>query len=127
MPSGSSEPGPASATVGRALANALDVNGVAELLGESAETIRELVRRGELVTVRVGGRWRLPAWQFGPEGRLHGLRDILERWPGSFISLSIWACTPSAELRGRTPGEALRDGDLPDVTALLRGRTRGSR
>src|SRR5215217_7259228 len=110
------------------LASALDVKDAAEALGVSAATVHQMVCSGELVAVRVGGVWRLPAWQFGADGLLPGVGDVVQRWPGSFVLLSIWACTPSGELRGRTPTEALKDSDLFDVTATLSGRTslRGS-
>jgi hypothetical protein len=71
------------------------------------------------VAVRVGGVWNLPAWQFAAHGLLPGVAALLDRWPGSFVKLSMWACTPSGQLHGRTPAEALSDRDVLDVTAAL--------
>jgi hypothetical protein len=78
-----------------------------------------MVCSGELVAVRVGGVWRLPAWQFDVNGLLPGVAALVDNWPKSFVSLSMWACTPSAQLRGRTPAEALTRSDVLDVTAAL--------
>src|SRR5436305_6714408 len=105
------------------LAQALDVHGAAEILGVPAATVHQMVCSGELVAVRVGGVWRLPAWQFGAHGVLDGVAGLLDSWPGSFVSLSMWACTPSGPLRGRTPAEALNDRDVLDVAAALSAPT----
>ncbi len=90
-------------------ADALDIKGAAERLGISSATVDEMVHRGDLVAVRLGGAWLLPAWQFNTNGVLPGVPRVLESWPGSTVSLSMWACTPSGELRGRTPAQALTD------------------
>ena len=71
------------------------------------------------MAVRVGGVWRLPAWQFDAHGLLPGVPALVQGWPGSFVSLSMWACTPCGQLRGRTPAEALNDSDELDVTAAV--------
>jgi len=90
-------------------ADALDLKAAAEKLRVSPATVDEMVHRGELVAVRLGGAWLLPAWQFNANGVLPGVPRVLESWPGSTVSLSMWACTPSGELRGRTPAQALTD------------------
>ena len=90
-------------------AGALDLNAAAERLGVSTATVDEMVHRRELVAVRLGGVWLLPAWQFDADGVLPGIPRVLESWPGSTVSLSMWACTPSGELHGRTPAQALAD------------------
>jgi excisionase family DNA binding protein len=107
---------------GEVLADALDVGAAADRLGVSAASVHEMVVAGELAALRLGGVWRLPAWQFGTDGLLPGLSDLLANWPDSFLSLSVWAGTPSARLQGRTPAQALTDshadGDRPDRLAL---------
>lgn len=107
---------------GEVLADALDVKAAADRLGVSAASVHEMVVAGDLAALRLGGVWRLPAWQFGADGLLPGLSELLANWPDSFLSLSVWAGTPSARLQGRTPAQALthRDagGDRPDRLAL---------
>jgi hypothetical protein len=100
---------------GEVLADALDVKAVADRLGVSAASVHEMVVAGDLAALRLGGVWRLPAWQFGADGLLPGVSDLLASWPGSFLSLSVWACTPSARLQGRTPTQALTDSDPGDA------------
>ena len=94
---------------GEVLADALDTKAAADTLGVSPATIHRMVFGGHLAAVRLGGVWRLPAWQFSAHGMLPGVRILLESWRGSFVSLSIWACTPSPPLGGRTPAQALRE------------------
>ena len=104
--------------------DALDVKRAAERLHVSSATVDEMIHHGELVAVRLGGVWLLPAWQFTAEGVLPGVRRVLEAWPGSTVTLSVWACTPSGDLRGRTPAQALEDSDLLDVSAALPRKAR---
>jgi excisionase family DNA binding protein len=107
---------------GRLLADAFDVKETAELLGVSAASVHQMVYSAELVAVRVGGAWRFPAWQFSADGVVAGLEEVVGGWRNSFVRLSIWAGEPSRELRGRTPAEALNDGDVLVVAALSRRR-----
>ena len=97
------------------LAGALDVKAAADSLGVSKASIHEMVVAGDVAALRLGGAWRFPAWQFGAEGLLPGVSDLLANWPGSFLSLSVWACTPSARLQGRTPAQALTNSDQHDA------------
>jgi excisionase family DNA binding protein len=110
---------PASTALQALLADALDVGGAATRLGVSVLTIHEMVNGGQLAAVRLGGRLRLPAWQFSSDGLLVGMPDVVESWPGSFLSLSMWARTPAPQLGGRTSVQALRDGDLLKVKGTL--------
>jgi excisionase family DNA binding protein len=100
---------------GEVLASALDIKDAAHRLGVSAPTVHEMVVAGDLAALRLGGVWRLPAWQFGTDRLLPGVRDLLRNWPGSFLSLSIWACTPSSRLQGRTPAQALTSSNQFDA------------
>ena len=101
---------------GEVLADALDTKAAADTLGVSPATIHRMVFGGHLAAVRLGGVWRLPAWQFSAHGLLPGVPSLLESWRGSFVSLSIWACTPSPPLGGRTPAQALKDSDQTAAT-----------
>jgi excisionase family DNA binding protein len=110
---------PASTALHEFLADALEVGGAATRLGVSVLTIHEMVNGGQLAAVRLGGRLRLPAWQFSSDGLLAGIPDVVKSWPGSYLSLSMWARTPAPQLGGRTPVQALRDGDLLEVKGTL--------
>jgi excisionase family DNA binding protein len=104
------------------LNQALNVHEAAKILGVPPVTVHGMACSGELVAVRVGGAWRLPAWQFDVDGLLPGVAALLDCWPSSFVSLSMWACTPSAQLHGRTPAEALNDSDAIAVAIAARAR-----
>jgi len=97
------------------LAGALDVKAAADRLGVSPATVHEMAVAGDLAALRLGGVWRLPAWQFRAKRLLPGLSDLLASWPGSLLSLSVWACTPSPALQGRTPAQALTENDRHDA------------
>lgn len=104
-------------------ADALSREGTAELLGISAQAVSNRIRRGELVAIREGRRWLLPAWQFDPDSAdpvLSGVGELLSAWPGGPVALSRWAITPSRDLDGRAPAVALRDGDVGAVVAAAR-------
>lgn len=60
-----------------------------------------------------------PAWQFdarAPYGVVEGLSEVLAALPvGHELARAAWFITPKPLLSGRTPMEALRDGDLDEV------------
>lgn len=118
-PTKSSSTASASMAWQQLLADALEVDGAAACLGLPVQAIHEMVNGGQLAAVRLGGRLRLPAWQFSSDGLLAGMPEVVKSWPGSFLSLSMWACTPSTQLGGRTPAEALKDGDVLEVKMTL--------
>jgi excisionase family DNA binding protein len=101
------------------LADALELEGAAERLGLPVAAVEQMVYAGELVAVRLGARWRLPSWQLAAGGLVPGMPDIMRRWPGSFVSLWLWAAAPCELLDGRTPAEALGRGDVDAVAAVL--------
>jgi hypothetical protein len=77
-----------------------------------------------------GGCWRraaprrrlaVPAVEFTSNGTLPALDELIAVWPGTLVSLSTWATTPSADLGGRTPAEELgRRGGPERVVELVR-------
>lgn len=106
------------------LADALTAPQVAALLGTSRQTPHDRARAGTLLAVRDGGVTRFPAWQFdasSPDGVIPGLPAVI-RTLGETPPLSkvAWFVTPKT-LLGRTPLEALKEGDLQEV--LLAAQT----
>jgi hypothetical protein len=90
-----------------ALDGALSREAAAERLGVTPQAVSERVRAGKLVGLRRGREWRFPAWQFGEDGTLPALGDLIGVYPGTPLALSTWAVTPSVEFNGRTPAQAL--------------------
>lgn len=102
--------------------HALDYPQAAARLGLSRNQITNLVSAGELLTVAGPDGKRLPAWQFHPEaprGRLPGIAKVAAAYPGRILGLSGWMTTrhPSLGGHGRTPADALADGDIELVVA----------
>jgi hypothetical protein len=59
--------------------------------------------------------------EFTSNGTLPALDELIAVWPGTLVSLSTWATTPSADLGGRTPAEELgRRGGPERVVELVR-------
>jgi hypothetical protein len=101
--------------------SALPYREAARRLGVSTNQITNLVRAGDLLALDGLGGLRLPSWQFNPEtrrGRLEGIRQVAGVFPGRALGLSAWMSTPSQALDGRTPADALADGDVERVVAL---------
>jgi excisionase family DNA binding protein len=102
------------------LAQALSVAEVAELLGVGRQTPHDRAKAGTLLAVKENGRLVFPDWQFdpdGPDGVLPGLPEVLRamRGPISALGRVRWFLTPKSLMRGRTPLEALRAGDVDEV------------
>jgi hypothetical protein len=99
-----------------------DTDGVAALLGGvTKQAVSDRVRRRRLLALRTGsGRLVYPAFQFDGRHVLRGLADVLgqiepddaEAW-----TVASWLTTPDPALGGRTPVDALRDGDTDPVLA----------
>ena len=100
-----------------ALDGALTAEEAGVRLGVGIATVNERAARRQLAVLREGGAWRFPAWQFTALGLLPGLVELLDRWSGSIVVLSAWACSSCPGLRGRTPATALSEND---VSAVLR-------
>lgn len=99
---------------------------VAELLDITPQAVRRLLRAGRLVGVRVSGRWLLPTWQFTPLAAADVVPDLAplqEAFPGDAIALSAWVVRHNVELDGRSPFDALLDGDTEAVISAVRGAT----
>jgi hypothetical protein len=92
---------------------------VAGLLGKSKQAVSSdpgLLR----LEMRSGGIG-YPVFQFDGDRVLPGLRAVVPRLSiaaASTWTVASWLTSPSVDLGDRTPLEALRRGDVPDVTAL---------
>jgi hypothetical protein len=97
----------------------------ARLIGaKTRQAPHDRLRAGRLVAVYDRGAWRFPIWQFdpeGPEGVLDGLPAVLaELAELDPYRRLLWLSTPQPDLDGRTPVEALRDGDARLVVMQAR-------
>lgn len=93
----------------------------AQRIGVKPNQITNLVRENKLLSFDGPDGLRLPAWQFDPEakrGRLEGIDRVAGAFPGRILWLSSWMTTPNPALDGRTPREALLDGDVDLVVAV---------
>ncbi len=103
------EPGPgaeAAAALGGLLAGSLTVASTADLLGVDPSRIRHRLLEGSLYGIRVRGRWRLPAFQFGGAGAgaaggmIPGLDHVLAVLPKDLhpVAVQRWLTTPNPDL-----------------------------
>lgn len=100
------------------LFGALTAAQVADLLGTRRQTPHDRVRSKTLLGVEENGRWLFPCWQFdanGPNGVVDGLPDALKALDLSSLGKVSWLTTPSPYLEGRTPLQALKDGEKERV------------
>jgi len=100
----------------------LSAGQVAELLGISRQAVYKRQRGGRLLAIDCGRRGlAYPAWQFGPEGVLPGLEEVLavlaEQDP--WMQLAFFVTADSA-LGDETPLANLREGDLQAVLRAAR-------
>lgn len=91
---------------------------VAGLLGTTRQTPHDRVKGGTLLAVLDRGAWRFPAWQFdpeGPDGVVESLPEVLRVLHASPLAKASWFVRPNPYLEGRTPLEALREGQIEAV------------
>ncbi len=97
---------------------------VARLLGTSRQNPHDRARAGTLLAIRDRGGLRFPRWQFdptGPDGVLTGLTEVLAALTVSPWEQASWFVRSNPSLSGRTPVEALRDGETKRLLSLARG------
>lgn len=96
------------------------------------EAVRKAARLGQVVAVRDGlGNLHFPVWQFSARGgTLPGLREILsilQAHPhANDLRPFTFFLNPSAALSGRTPLEALRQGNGQDLEIIKRSAAAAS-
>ena len=100
---------------------ALTFQAAAARTGLLQDELQALVAAGDLPCMDGPHGDRLPAWQFHrdvPDGHLPGIAQLSAVFPGHILSLSSWMRASRGELAGRTPVQAIVDGDLPLVVAV---------
>jgi len=93
---------------------------VSQLLDVSEQAVLDRLEAGDLVGLKKGREWRLPAWQFSADaerGFVPGISRLLEVFPGGIVTLSEWATRPHVELAGATPVAELVAGRVDEVLA----------
>lgn len=91
---------------------------VAELLQVSEQAVLDRLDARDLIGLKKGREWRLPAWQFNPDaerGFVPGLAELCRVFPGGVVSMTQWATTSNVELDQATPAQALAQGRVDDV------------
>ena len=116
----------AAATYAAVLAGALPVGEVAQRLGIDSSRVRHRLAAKQLLGIRRTDGWRLPAWQFGVDGRpLPGLEQVVRALPADVhpVAVARFFTTPAAELRvGRhavSPRDWLAGGGVPAAVVAL--------
>jgi DNA-binding XRE family transcriptional regulator len=98
----------------------------AELLDVSEQAVLDRLEAGDLIGLKKGREWRLPAWQFDPDaerGFVPGLVQLRQVFPGGPVSLTEWATAPNADLDGATPTEELAAGRVTEVVRVAKAST----
>lgn len=82
------------------LGSALDVKQAAERLGVDASRVRQQLAERSLYGIKVAGEWRLPGFQFGPEGRVPAIEKVVRVLPRGLHPVEVWSwfTTPNADL-----------------------------
>lgn len=95
---------------------------VARLLHVSRQAVHKRQRAGRLLGVDCGRHGlAFPVWQFGPEGVIPGLEEVLDALQGwEPWSQLAFLLSESDALGGETPLEALRQGDMAAVLRAAR-------
>jgi hypothetical protein len=118
------------ARLGEARAASVTVEEAAGRAGLSVDAVAAAVAAGQLLTVPAAdGKRLIPTWQLaaargtaGVDGPALGrVAELARAFPGSTVALTLWARRPSPDLAGRTPAQALADGDAGAVIATAQG------
>jgi len=97
----------------------------AQLLGISDQAVSDRLAAGDLVGLKDGRAWKLPAWQFDADtesGWLPGIAQLRQHFPTGPVTLTAWATTPNVDLGDHTPAAVLAAGDLDQVLLVAQAR-----
>lgn len=106
------------------LEDSLTASQVAELLGTSRQTPHDRHRSKTLLGLRDNGVYHFPAWQFDPEGSdgvIFGFPEVLKALQVSDFAKLSWLMKPNLFLKGLTPVEALKRGQVEQVIQEAHG------
>lgn len=98
----------------------LSTDDAAKLLGTNRVTINNWIRDRRYFAVEGPTRgWKLPRWQFQPPvcDDLSKILDVLDADESGWLTL-LFLETPAAALDGRTPRQALEQGEVKRVVQL---------
>lgn len=112
------------AALRQAFDGALTRDQAAELLGVTPQVVSKRLAAGRLISLQRGRIHRLPAWQFHERQALPELPELIEHYPGTPLSLTVWATSPNPDLGGLTPAAALTcRNKVGEVVAAARAVT----
>ena len=100
------------------LAQSITRADAAHLLGISDQAISDRLNAGDLVGLKDGRVWKLPAWQFDADtenGTLPGIAALRQHFPAGPVTLTAWVTAPNADLDNHTPAARLAAGDVGQV------------
>lgn len=98
----------------------------AGILDVSEQAVLDRLETGDLIGLRKGREWRLPAWQFVADterGFLPGLAELKRLFADGVVSLSEWVTSENVDLGGATPAQKMAAGNVADVLAVARAGT----
>jgi len=105
---------------------ALTTRQAADRLGVNDSRVRQRLGEDALFGIKAGGEWRLPLFQFAPDGLVPGIDRVLAQLPRNLNPVVVhrWFRTPNPDLEGadgnaRSPLDWLQTGNDPDVVAEL--------
>ena len=94
----------------------------AQLLGISDQAVSDRLAAGDLVGLKDGRVWKLPAWQFDADtenGWLPGIAELRKHFPVGPVTLTAWVSAPNVDLGDRTPVARLAAGDVDNVLRVV--------
>jgi hypothetical protein len=104
-------------------ASSVSLSEAAVLTGTSADRLRRLVGRGDVLAFSVGDDLRIPGWQLQQSEvapAVSGVVEVAAVFPGDLADLSDWIQRSNTDLDGCSPAEALKQGHANRVVALAR-------
>ena len=105
----------------RLLRQCVSAGEAGRLTGRSRQAVERQRRDGRILALRVGRRWRYPAWQFdvdGSGGLVPGLPEVVAHLQASPAGAAHWLTSPQPGLGGETPIKLLRRRDPEPVLRL---------